>query len=34
MGLVEFELRNLQNRRFPRLNKNCDYIRFPSLLPA
>ncbi len=25
-------VRNLQNRRFPRLNKNYDYIQFPSLL--
>ena len=27
-------VRNLQNRRFPRLNKNYDYIQFPSLLPT
>src|SRR5262245_28547627 len=26
-------VRNLQNRRFPRLNKNYDYVQFPSLLP-
>ena len=26
-------VRNLQNKRFPRLNKNYDYIQFPSLLP-
>jgi hypothetical protein len=25
---------NLQNRRFPRLNKNYDYIQFLSLLPT
>ena len=27
-------VRNLQNRRFPGLNKNYDYIQFPSLLPT
>jgi hypothetical protein len=27
-------LRNLQNRRFPRLSKNYDYIQFLSLLPT
>ena len=27
-------VRNLQNKRFPRLNKNYDYIQFPSLLPT
>ena len=27
-------VRNLQNKRFPRLNKNYDYVRFPSLLPT
>jgi len=27
-------VRNLQKRRFPRLNKNYDYIQFPSLLPT
>jgi hypothetical protein len=27
-------VRNLQNRRFPRLNKNYDYIQFPSLSPT
>jgi hypothetical protein len=27
-------VRNLQNRRFSRLNKNYDYIQFPSLLPT
>ena len=27
-------VRNLQNKRFPRLNKNYDYIQFPGLLPA
>jgi hypothetical protein len=27
-------VRNLQNSRFPRLNKNYDYIQFPSLLPT
>jgi hypothetical protein len=26
-------VKNLQNKRFPRLNKNYDYIQFPSLLP-
>ncbi len=26
-------VRNLQNKRFPRLNKNYDYVQFPSLLP-
>jgi hypothetical protein len=27
-------VRNLQNKRFPRLNKNYDYVQFPSLLPT
>jgi hypothetical protein len=27
-------VRNLRNRRFPLLNKNYDYIQFPSLLPT
>jgi hypothetical protein len=27
-------VKNLQNKRFPRLNKNYDYIQFPSLLPT
>lgn len=27
-------VKNLQNKRFPRLNKNYDYIQFPSLLPS
>jgi hypothetical protein len=27
-------VRNLQNKRFPRLNKNYDYIQVPSLLPT
>jgi Domain of unknown function (DUF1833) len=27
-------VRNLQNKRFPRLDKNYDYIQFPSLLPS
>jgi hypothetical protein len=27
-------VRNPQNKRFPRLNKNYDYIQFPSLLPT
>jgi len=27
-------VRNLQNRRFPRLNKNYDPSQFPSLLPT
>jgi hypothetical protein len=26
-------VKNLQNKRFPRLTKNYDYIQFPSLLP-
>src|SRR6185312_2968611 len=26
-------VKNLQNKRFPRLNKNYDTIQFPSLLP-
>jgi Domain of unknown function (DUF1833) len=26
-------VRNLQNKRSPRLNKNYDYVQFPSLLP-
>lgn len=26
-------VKNLQNKRFPRLNKNYDYNQFPSLLP-
>lgn len=26
-------VKNLTNKRFPRLNKNYDYIQFPSLLP-
>jgi hypothetical protein len=26
-------VRNLQNKRVPRLNKNYDYVQFPSLLP-
>lgn len=26
-------VRNLQNKRFPRLNRNYDTIQFPSLLP-
>lgn len=26
-------VKNLQNKRFPKLNKNYDYIQFPSLLP-
>ncbi|MGY4259763.1 hypothetical protein ACVI1L_006831 [Bradyrhizobium sp. USDA 4516] len=26
-------VKNLQNKRFPRLTKNYDYIKFPSLLP-
>jgi uncharacterized protein DUF1833 len=26
-------VRNLQNKRFPRLNRNYDYVQFPSLLP-
>jgi Domain of unknown function (DUF1833) len=25
-------VRNLQNRRFPRINRNYDYVQFPSLL--
>jgi len=27
-------VKNLQNKRFPRLNKNYDYVQFPSLLPT
>ena len=27
-------VKNLQNKRFPRLTKNYDYIQFPSLLPT
>jgi hypothetical protein len=27
-------VRNLQDKRFPRQNKNYDYIQFPSLLPT
>jgi len=27
-------VKNLQNKRFPRLNRNYDYIQFPSLLPT
>ena len=27
-------VKNLQNKRFPRLTKNYDYIQFPSLLPS
>jgi hypothetical protein len=27
-------VKNLQNKRFPRITKNYDYIQFPSLLPA
>ncbi len=26
-------VKNLQNKRFPRINRNCDYVQFPSLLP-
>jgi hypothetical protein len=26
-------VRNLQDKRFPRQNRNYDYIQFPSLLP-
>ncbi|NEU95040.1 DUF1833 family protein [Bradyrhizobium uaiense] len=26
-------VKNLQNKRFPRLTRNYDYIQFPSLLP-
>ncbi|WP_074132166.1 DUF1833 family protein [Bradyrhizobium sp. NAS96.2] len=26
-------VKNLQNKRFPRLTKNYDYVQFPSLLP-
>jgi hypothetical protein len=26
-------VKNLQNKRFPRLNKNYDYLQFPSLMP-
>jgi hypothetical protein len=26
-------VQNLQNKRFPRLSKNYDYVQFPSLLP-
>lgn len=27
-------VKNLQNKRFPRINKNYDYVQFPSLLPG
>jgi hypothetical protein len=27
-------VKNLMNKRFPRLTKNYDYIQFPSLLPS
>jgi len=27
-------VRNLQDKRFPRQNRNYDYIQFPSLLPT
>lgn len=27
-------VKNLQNKRFPRLTKNYDYVQFPSLLAA
>lgn len=27
-------VKNLQNKRFPRMTKNYDYIQFPSLLPS
>lgn len=27
-------VKNLQNKRFPRLTKNYDYVQFPSLLPG
>jgi hypothetical protein len=27
-------VKNLQNKRFPKLTKNYDYIQFPSLLPT
>ncbi|WP_027578489.1 DUF1833 family protein [Bradyrhizobium sp. Ai1a-2] len=27
-------VKNLQNKRFPRLTKNYDYVQFPSLLPT
>jgi hypothetical protein len=27
-------VRSPQNRRFPKLNKNYDYVQFPSLLPG
>ena len=26
-------VKNLQNKRFPRLTRNYDYVQFPSLLP-
>ncbi|WP_461332016.1 DUF1833 family protein [Bradyrhizobium embrapense] len=26
-------VRNLQNKRFPRITRNYDYVQFPSLLP-
>jgi hypothetical protein len=26
-------VKNLQNKRFPRISKNYDYVQFPSLLP-
>ena len=26
-------VKNLQNKRFPRVTKNYDYVQFPSLLP-
>ncbi|UGY23092.1 DUF1833 domain-containing protein [Bradyrhizobium septentrionale] len=26
-------VKNLQNKRFPRITKNYDYVQFPSLLP-
>ena len=27
-------VKNLQNKRFPRITKNYDYVQFPSLLPT
>lgn len=27
-------VKNLQNKRFPRITKNYDYVQFPSLLPG
>jgi Domain of unknown function (DUF1833) len=27
-------VRNLQNKRFPRISRNYDYVQFPSLLPT